>query len=330
MPTRTIQVLLHGIIDYAGLYPPAKLEMGPAVDNYANYLRDPQAWMLGRFICAVSRLEEFRREAKGTLPHEAPPGGEAGENGKKPSDVPPWEEPWRISAIIDGDLDENLDAIFAFNHEHEQPKNGLANIDAIEIKVPGGEKGAEFIDASLDIIPEEVYPFFEIPLTGTGGEPGDVRGLVASLAGSDAAAKVRTGGVTADAFPPPEAVAAFLAAAAAADVPFKATAGLHHPLRGDYPLTYEPGCPRTIMHGFLNVFLAAALIRQDVGADDAALEMLRETTPGSFKFTDDGAAWRTWRFEVEHLARVRESFAMSYGSCSFEEPVEELKGLGLL
>ena len=69
---RSLTALLTNLVDYAGLYPPAKLGMSAAVDNYATYLRSEESWMLGRFICPVSRLEEFRREARGLLPTVEP------------------------------------------------------------------------------------------------------------------------------------------------------------------------------------------------------------------------------------------------------------------
>ena len=86
-----------------------------------------------------------------------------------------------------------------------------------------------------------------------------VRGLIAAMAGTGAHAKIRTGGVTPEAFPQATSVARFIHACAMADVGFKATAGLHHPVRGEFNLTYEPACPRGVMYGFLNVFMAAAL-----------------------------------------------------------------------
>ncbi len=320
MSTRSIHTLMSGLVDYAGLYPPAKLDMATSVDKYATYLRDPHSWMLGRFILPVSRLEEFRLEAHRLLPTTPPP---ATNGGTDPSGKP-WEEPWKLSAIIDGDLNENLDAIFAFNHEHQDPKKGLANIDAIEIK--GSTVG--FIDSALDTIPEELFPFFEIPL-GAPGKPADTRGLIACLAGTDAAAKIRTGGVTADAFPACESIADFLVGAAAADVAFKATAGLHHPVRAEYPLTYEPKCPRGVMHGFLNVFLGATLARE---TGDAALvaKLLGETDPRAFRASDDGIRWNDRLLRTDSIDETRGLFALSYGSCSFDEPVDELKSLGML
>lgn len=347
MPTRSLMTLLHGLVDYAGLYPPAKLTMAAAVDNYATYLHSREAWMLGRFICPVSRLEEFRREARALLPKteivlpppagaETGPGGgagpvvhhhpsvvpHAGHHGE--ADINAWESPWGLSAIIDGDLEENLDSIFAFNHEHQQPRNGLANIDVIELKAtsPG------FIDEALDSIPEELYPFFEIPLAG--GPDSDTRGYMTALAGADAAAKIRTGGLTPEAFPACESIADFLVAAAGADVTFKATAGLHHPMRSEHGLTYEPGCPRGVMHGFLNVFIAAvAAKRMNAGAPILA-QVLQEQDASAFRFTDEGIEWRGSRIGLSDIADVREAFAISFGSCSFDEPVEDLRVLKLL
>lgn len=321
MSTRALHTLLSGLIDYAGLYPPAKLPMAQSVDKYAAYLRSPQAWALGRFICPVSRLNEFQGEARRLFPTVPLPEPVSNGTAEPPKAS---EEPWKISAIIDGDLNENLDAIFAFNHEHESPRHGLANIDAVEIRATS----VDFIDATLDTIPEELFPFFEIPLQ-TPGKPADARGYVACLAGSDAGAKIRTGGVTPDAFPPVEAIAEFLVAAAAADVPFKATAGLHHPLRAEYPLTYEPNCPRGVMHGFLNVFLGACLARERRSPREIS-ELLKETSPKAIEMGNNAIRWRDIHIPIEDIDETREMFALSYGSCSFDEPIEDLHRMGML
>ncbi len=339
---RPIHAFMSGLVDYAGLYPPARLGMAEAVRNYAGYLRSAHSWMLGRFICPVSRLEEFRREARGLLPTGTPSGSPAVHpNGTDASPLTPdthehhADQPWPISAIIDGDLDENLDAIFAFNREHSEPEKGLAIIDAAEIKMPGDStaSAAVFIDEALDLTPQEIFPFFEIPVQAdakaSGREP-DFRGLIAALSGADAGAKVRTGGVTPDAFPSPERVAEFIAACDAADVPFKATAGLHHPIRAEYPLTYEPGCPCGVMHGFLNVFVAAAAIRDRRADVREAAEIMRETNAAAFVFGDESLKWRKIVLDASAIGVARETFALSYGSCSFIEPVEELGALRLI
>lgn len=135
-------------------------------------------------------------------------------------------------------------------------------------------------------------------------------------------AKIRTGGITPDAFPAIASVAGFLRACKAKGVAFKATAGLHHPVRCVKPLTYEPDAPTGTMHGFLNVFLAAAML-------DHADEILAETDPRAFTFDDQGAWWRGHRAGTMDLVEMR-TFATSFGSCSFEEPIADLRELGWL
>ncbi|HMN40122.1 MAG TPA: hypothetical protein PKE29_04705 [Phycisphaerales bacterium] len=330
-----IHALMSGLIDYAGLFPPAKLPMAAAVANYAKYLASPDAWMLGRFILPVSRLEEFRTAAAHLLP-------------KRLIDEDPVNSPWPISAIADGDLDEDLDSIFAFNHEHSQAASGLAIIDAIEIKVPATSEtdpapSIPFIEHALEIMAEGVYPFFElgvprhsvagsagVPRHSVAGASTDLRGAIAALSGADAAAKLRTGGITPDAIPSPLAVAEFIVACAQADVPFKATAGLHHAVRSEFDLTYEQGFPRAVMHGFLNVFVAAAMVNEfRLHAEDAA-KILEETDPKAFAITENTITWGPGTLDVEQLENARDMFALSYGSCSFEEPVQELRALHLI
>lgn len=135
-------------------------------------------------------------------------------------------------------------------------------------------------------------------------------------------AKIRTGGITVDAFPAIDNVAAFLRACKAKGVAFKATAGLHHPLRCVKALTYEPSAPVGTMHGFVNLFLAAAML-------DHAEAILGERDPSAFAFDDEGARWRDHRVGIAELGAMRR-FATSFGSCSFEEPIGDLQELGWL
>jgi hypothetical protein len=291
--------------------------MTAAAENYARYLRGEHAWMLGRFVCPASRLGEMSEAAAALMP-----GTFATSGYREHADV---TEPWRVSVVVDGTLETALDEIDRFNERHGEEDRGRAVADALEVKAPD----AAFVDAALDVIPEDVYPFFEVPGL-TPGENGDPRGIAAALSGSSAGAKIRTGGVTPGAFPTAAQIAGFIAACDAADVPFKATAGLHHPVRAEFGLTYEPGCPRGVMHGFLNVFMAAALVR-GTGLDAPGAErVIGETDPKAFRFTDAEAAWRERTVASARLAAVREGFALSFGSCSFEEPVEDLRRLGLL
>ena len=139
-------------------------------------------------------------------------------------------------------------------------------------------------------------------------------------------AKIRTGGVKPEAIPTPKDVAAFVSACAERRLPFKATAGLHHPIRAEYALTYEADAPRAVMHGFLNVLMAAAFAWQGEKNIEA---IVAETDAAAFTF-DGGAKWRGLALSVDAIEDARKNFMHSIGSCSFDEPVCELQGLGLL
>jgi len=142
-------------------------------------------------------------------------------------------------------------------------------------------------------------------------------------------AKFRTGGLTPALIPSAAQVASFLCRAAARRIPFKATAGLHHPLRSVRPLTYAQDAERALMHGFLNVFTAAAFAWYGM-EEGRVTELLEETDPAAIRFEDEGLSWGRHRLGAEQIRCARREFAHSFGSCSFEEPVTELRELGLL
>ena len=141
-------------------------------------------------------------------------------------------------------------------------------------------------------------------------------------------AKVRTGGLTPDAIPSSEALADFLIEAAWRRIAFKATAGLHHPLRSVHQFTYQPESPSGIMHGFVNVFLAAAFLRAGMERK-LAVQLLEEQSSHAFQFDVDGVGWRQHRLSRNEIAAARRGFALSFGSCSFTEPIDDLRFLHL-
>jgi hypothetical protein len=139
-------------------------------------------------------------------------------------------------------------------------------------------------------------------------------------------AKIRTGGVKPEAIPAVAEVAAFIRACAERKLAFKATAGLHHPVRAEQALTYALDSPRAVMHGFLNVFLAACFAWHGRSEIEP---IIAETDLAAFRF-DDRARWRDWSLDVAQVQDARTNFAHAFGSCSFEEPVHDLEALGLL
>ena len=316
MHTASLKTLVTGLIDYAGLYPPASLSMQAAVENYARDRAGVHAWMLGRFVCPTSRLREFSKAAAPLMP-----GTYATEGYREMADI---GEPWRISAICDSQgiegLEKDLETIQGFNDHHGSEDHGLALIDCVEVKAAT----PDFIDEAIDLIHDDLFPFFEVPAVE------DCRGFIAALPGHVAAAKVRTGGIVADAFPDSRRIAEFIHACVLADVPFKATAGLHHPVRGEHKLTYDAGAKSCVMHGFLNVFVAAVLVHARKSELAQTTQILEETDPKAFVFSEEGLRWKQLLADDTTIARAREAFALSFGSCSFDEPVADLQAAGLL
>ena len=304
-----LRTLLDGIVDYAGLFPPAGLAMAPAARRYAADRVGDARWMLARFVVPVARLEEFEAAAGALLPTNA-----------EPPDTP---EPWPLSALVGADVDADLRRVVAFNARHAAgAEAGRAVIDALEVKCGAPEDVARLADAHRRAGLAGVAALYvELPWGAPAAPYAD------AAAAHGVRLKLRTGGVTADAFPPPDAVLGFLAACAARDVPGKCTAGLHHPLRGEHALTYEPGCARGAMYGFVNVFLAAALLRAGHAADDL-LPLLEECDAAAFTFDETGAAWRGRRADLRTIAEARARIAVSFGSCAFDEPVHDLHALG--
>jgi hypothetical protein len=263
------------------------------VRQYQRYLAGEHAWMLGHFIVPASRLEEFSEVFRVVCCDER-------------------EYPWTLSVVCgEGSMPVDLKAVEDF-------KKGAAFISSLEMKADD----ARMARAVLGALPRGRIRYIEIA-------PDRKSALLPLLYASGARAKIRTGGLTAAAIPPPEQVAWFLMECAQARVAFKATAGLHHPVRSVHPLTSQMGGAEAKMHGFLNVFLAAALAFN--GSTEAALlATLTEEDPEAFRLTRSGIAWHDHRVTADQMERVRTEFAASFGSCSFTEPIDDLKAMGWL
>jgi len=297
----TLRTLLAHAIDYAGLFPPAQLDMPGAVAEYESYLASSDAWALGRFVVPAARLRELAAAA-GDAPSN-PLGSRQGERA--------------LSVVLGADLAADVERLRAFCAD-VNGEGWWRGIDAVELRASTPEAIAQ----AMRVVPDSVERYVEIPISE------DPTPLVLAIAGAGAYAKVRTGGTTTDAFPASDHVARFLATCLREAVPFKATAGLHHPLRGEYPLTYEPGSACGRMYGFLNVFLATAFLA--AGLDEAeARVLLDESDPNAVTFNRTEAVWRSHRLPLDRLAESRR-FLTSFGSCSFREPIDDLTALGLL
>jgi hypothetical protein len=280
------------IVDYAGLFPPATSSMTEAVVQYDRYRRSQDRWMLGRFVVAAPRLEELGQAVL------------AEEVALVPAD------PWRLSVVLGTSVVAEVRQLEAFRAAWDS--RGI-RADSVEVKVAS----ADDLLSVHRIIPEHLRRFFEVPR----GAP--YSDLLQAIGRAGGYAKMRTGGTTPELFPAAADVAAFLAAAVAGQVPFKATAGLHHPFRGLFPITYEPDAPTQMMHGFVNVLLATtALVRGDVVAIAEAI--LADSDRASFVVAGEAISWRDRRFAESELAAAHERYFLGFGSCSFREPHDEL------
>ena len=295
----SLRAFFAGIIDYAGLFPPARLDMSSAVHAYASHRAGDYADLLGRFVIPESRLAEFSAVASALLPRQG--------------------DPWLLSVIAGDHIEHTRAAIDRFNAAHDAASSaGHAMCDTVELAVSSHDD----IRNAIAAFEEDTALFLEI---SPGDEPGY---LIAAIADTPASAKLRTGGVVATAIPSPDHVLRFIGLCVDNGVPFKATAGLHHAIRGQYPLTYEQDSPSATMFGYLNIFFAAAFCA--AGSSPSAVRgALEETDPSQFRFDDSGVWWRDHVVIREQLNVVRQAVATSFGSCSFSEPVAEARKLNL-
>lgn len=290
------RALLAEIIDYAGLFPPSQVSMAEAVLNYATYRNSNYNWMLGRFVLPAARLEEFLENTGDFVP-------------RNPQNV------WRLSVLAGEDVPGTIRLIDNFNARN----SSRILCDTLELKA----FTASEIENAVKALPDYLTAYFEIPVDKR------LADLAAELAIRGQRAKIRTGGVTNDAFPTTAEIIRFVRTCLAANVPFKATAGLHHALRCFKPLTYEANAPMGTMHGFLNLFLAVGFARQ--GFKPSLLEsLLEDEFAESFELTDGAITWhRDYILTAAQIARMRQSI-ISFGSCSFDEPVADLQEMRIL
>lgn len=315
------RAFMAALIDYAGLFPPAALDMQAAVDRYAAHRRLAEAWMLHRFIAPAEGLGAFAAAAG---PHL-----KSGER-------------WGLTVLV-GARDDAAVALARTDAQGdavaglEAATDDRAQVEALETAVPAAAAGAgcgDFLARLGESLADAGLGGRELFVeTPSGGDDAAVleaiAGMAARFAGPDGAfprigVKLRCGGLVADAFPSPGRLAAVIAAAGDLGLALKFTAGLHHPVR------HRADDPAVMMHGFLNVFGAGILAREAGLAGDRLIACLAETEPAAFTFTEAGFAWRDLGVDTDAVARARSRWLAGFGSCSFLEPRDDLAALGLL
>ncbi len=319
-----LRAFMNGLVDYAGLFPPATLDMETAVKQYAGFRGQAEAWMLGRFIVQADRLPELAVCAEKHLT-----------TGSQ----------WGVSALLGhredaakslAILPAQCRAIVTFEAELAE----LAAVEVLEVSMPGNispEELPTFLNAYLDglkdsmvqgrelfwELPPSVPEKFELPLLKV------VADLASARSGSSRAtlrlgAKLRCGGVTPEAFPSVERVARVVAHCRDLDLPLKCTAGLHHPIR------HQAQEPKVMMHGFLNVFGAGLLAHAHGWDADQLARVIADTEEKSFHFDAGQFSWRDHNVQADAVRSLRSQYLCGFGSCSFDDPRDDLQNLGLL
>ncbi|WP_026123393.1 hypothetical protein [Nocardiopsis chromatogenes] len=291
--------LFARMLDDAALFPPGNAPMGRAVPHHRALRQGPRADYVGPFIVADAWLGDL----ESALAEEA--AGGAGPT-----------EALEVTVTVPG----GPAAIGpALQRARRMPRVRVVGAEAAAVpaNAPGGSAGGDPVAAVraaaralTEHLPDGALGHVEVP------RPADPAPAMAALAAAGHRAKFRTGGTTADAFPSEAGLAARIAAAVGAGVPFKCTAGLHNAVRHT---AADTGFEH---HGFLNVLLAA----------DALLRGARVGEAGGVLGERDGKtlareAWAVLGDERRSRA-VRAAFT-GFGTCSVDEPLEDLEALGL-
>jgi hypothetical protein len=281
--------LLYGLLDDASMFPPGNLPMPAAV---SEHLRHETAWfsdLTGAFICPETRIAELG------------------------SALTSANAAWIDLSVV---VTNGPDAVSAAADEvAADPRMRLRAFEVPVAKDTDHAAAATAVATALDSVPlASAMGYIEIPLTALAADDQADR-LLAIIDGRGYRPKLRTGGVTAEAFPDEAALAAALTAVAGRRIPFKCTAGLHHAVRHADPATgFEH-------HGFLNVLLATGAAADGAAADEVTA-ILGQRDPAWVaaavrQLSPDAAADIRWLFT-------------SFGTCSTDEPVADLVGLGLM
>jgi hypothetical protein len=304
MPAASLRALLAHSIDYAGMFPPCSLGLDSALKNQAEYVRSPDAWMLGAFVLPA---EQFDATKQLLSQFDA-------------------QHPLRIAALGPKTASANafleaLDDTDAAIRSLSRHNVDLISISHLEMFLPTDVNVASLNEARS--IVGDLPVFWEAPPDRAGQTIALLAEFNSDTDSPTFGYKLRTGGVSADAFPTSMQIAKALVTPATHQLPLKFTAGLHHPLR-QYREEVE-----TKMHGFLNVLGAAVLAAEHRWDANQTAIMLDEENADSFSFIDDFFAWREWRIDTKRL-QYRRRFVVSFGSCSFDEPRDDLRTLNLL
>lgn len=296
---------MESLIDYAGLFPPSELPFDDAISNYKLYFSSSDSWILNRFICPISKLNNL-------LPHL--------------SDFT-TEKPLHLSVLLTGNFQddkyinkfhEELSTIKTFEDQY----GDVCKIKSLEAKIDTQNNNLNdilnILSTSIESLDNSVEIFLEPIIT----DFSTISNQISTSNIKNIQLKLRCGGIVPEAFPSSKTIASALSFCKKNNVKLKFTAGLHHPIRH---FDEEIG---TKMHGFVNVFGSALLFYTGTIDETNLIEALEDENPHNFAFKNTSFSWKNNSLPVNAIVDLREEALLSYGSCSFNEPRDDLKDLG--
>lgn len=310
MIAASLKALLSGVIDYAGQFPPAKLPMAEAWHNYQRYQTSLDRWMLGNFVCPAAKLVEMGSLATEAASVRLSILGRGGATGRE------------FLTNLKQDLS---DVISCYTKS-----GGKLQAPIFETKLPDEvvtndhylrDLLAEVAEAT---VVTKMSLFFEAPTEDIETLERLLTALQETPFANPVGYKLRTGGLEPSAFLSCSRVALILATCLHVGVALKATAGLHHPLP-----RFDAGV-RARMHGFINLLTAGILGKALRLPAVIMQEILEEEKPTRFSFTEDRLSWGDRSASIDQISRARQTAVLSLGSCSFDEPRQDLRALGWL
>lgn len=320
-PIKSLKLFTDKLIDYAGLFPPANLILSQALNNYLVYSQGQNKWMLSKFIITVKKLSELSELMSGMNIQDKIPFSlisSSGDNADKFLKNLKWD----------------VEAILEF-FKNKQTKSGF---DVFEVRIPPGLDLANKKENLRDIIKSvseeleqnfgnNIKIFYE--LMSDKNFDYELINTIDTISefrrnGKQIGFKFRTGGNDQSLFPSSEKITSAMLACLEFEVPMKFTAGLHHPIR-HYNEIHD-----LEMHGFLNVFGAGILAYSCDLIEEEIIDILDSQEAYDFEFNEDGFLWHDFTVSNDMITEARNKFMISYGSCSFDEPIDDLKMMDLL
>ena len=304
-PTKSLHYFLDRLIDYAGLFPPAKLDIEHSLANYADYIKSKDEWMISQFIIPVFQLREISEQLMEKYSEEYP----------------------LVLSLISGDISNEIETVNQFLKMY-----GNSSIfKGYESRILNLSELPQSLESSYQLGKNQKLnfnSFYELPPSDNWVT--DMNKAVSIISefnvkhNANIGFKLRCGGVDSHMFPNVENIVHTILLCRDLNLPMKFTAGLHHPIR-----SYSESV-KTKMYGFFNIFIGGMIAHKFSLEPDALISILIDENPKNFTFNENGLNWKSFSVSNSEIQKYRKESFISYGSCSFHEPKEDLQQLGLL